>query len=455
MEVLRIKGGHKFKLKHGPSNKIHRLKDPDTLAVSTRGLAHLKPRVLVKEGETVSLGQALVEDKKDNRIKLTSPAAGIVKEIRYGARRHLEAVVVSLDSKLEKVSSDKKITDIDKLSQDDVEKFLLNNGFWPYIESFPHGGFAPLAIDENNNKSSITINAVHINLAKTEAFWPKFDLVVQDRIDELVTGIRLLSRLANNTRVYVPEGEKIDKKLLDVSQVIPITNTYPSEDVGVQIYYKQKLKKDERVISIDAETTIDIGHMALYGKKRTERLYSLAGNAAKKPSHYFGRLGMALGDVTENALSTLQDVRLIAGGLFSGERVRFQDYLSPKDTGLQAMVEDKKRIPLVFFRLGSDRYTMARTWLSGFNTKKEKEATTNNNGEERACIQCGYCIDVCPVQLMPNLIIKSSMTNDIERMEWLDINDCVDCGLCTFVCPSKIELGQYIEAGKKLIEKEG
>jgi Na+-translocating ferredoxin:NAD+ oxidoreductase RnfC subunit len=51
--------------------------------------------------------------------------------------------------------------------------------------------------------------------------------------------------------------------------------------------------------------------------------------------------------------------------------------------------------------------------------------------------------------------MKAAVTDDIERMEYLSISDCVECGLCTFVCPSKIELGQAIDSGKRLIEKEG
>ena len=85
----------------------------------------------------------------------------------------------------------------------------------------------------------------------------------------------------------------------------------------------------------------------------------------------------------------------------------------------------------------------------------EREATTSQNGEERACVQCTKCIDVCPVGLMPNLVFKAALEGDIERMERVFIHDCIDCGLCTFVCPSKIELGQHIEDGKALIAKEG
>jgi Na+-translocating ferredoxin:NAD+ oxidoreductase RnfC subunit len=99
--------------------------------------------------------------------------------------------------------------------------------------------------------------------------------------------------------------------------------------------------------------------------------------------------------------------------------------------------------------------TLSRMYGGGFLKDQEFDPTTSNNGEERACVQCGQCIEVCPVELMPNLVFKHALLKDIEKMESTFIHDCVDCGLCTFVCPSKIELAQVIEDGKTLIVKEG
>jgi Na+-transporting NADH:ubiquinone oxidoreductase subunit A len=458
MEVLRISGGHRFRLKHGPSQEIHQLKRQGFVAFSPRGLSFLKPRILVKEGEMVALGQPLVEHKKDDRIKFCSPASGKVQEIRYGPRRILEAIVIAIDEKKESSMLLKKKyleEEIRAFSKEKTEKFLLDAGFFGFLDCFPGWGVAPLSATATGEKSLQKIVAVHINLLRTEAHWPDPHLVIKGKIPELKAGILALSKLGEKTRVYVPKDENINIDFIENVSLITVVNKYPADNLGVQAWYAEKFNKNQFVIGADAELAIDIGYFLLHGQKRTERLYCSAGNAVKKPRHYLGRLGMAIGDLLDNELIITEDVRLIAGGLFRGNKVRFQDYFGAKDLCLQAMTEDKSRIPFVFFRLGADRLTMARTWLGGFKHDVEREATTSNNGEERACIQCGYCIDVCPVKLMPNLILKASLIKDIEKMEWLSIHDCTDCGLCTFVCPSKIELGQEIEAGKKLIEKEG
>jgi Na+-transporting NADH:ubiquinone oxidoreductase subunit A len=450
MEVLRISGGHRFRLKHGPSGDIIALKAPHLIAFSCRGLNFLKPKVLVSEGEQVSLGQPLVAHKHDLRVKLCSPASGRVHEVRFGPRRSLEAIVVAVDAEAEKnVVAQKKysLNEITGLEKSTVENILLLAGLWPFLECTSGKNIAPFA-GENHS-----ISAVHINLVRTEAHWPDPKIAIAGNSAELSAGIAALKRLAPKTRLYCAQDMNLDKSLTQMADIIKVAPKYPADNLGVQAFYAGD--KNKIVVGADTELVLDIGHLLLHGIPRTTRLYALAGNAVHRPSHYRSRIGIAVGDLVKEALKSTEDVRVIAGGLFKGQKVRFQDFLGPKEYSVQALIEDKTRIPLVFFRLGLDRFSLSKAWASGFKKEMVHEATTNNNGEERACIQCGYCIDICPVKLMPNLILKASLTKDIEKMQWLSINDCVDCGLCTFVCPSKIELGQEIISGKELIAKEG
>lgn len=62
------------------------------------------------------------------------------------------------------------------------------------------------------------------------------------------------------------------------------------------------------------------------------------------------------------------------------------------------------------------------------------------HGEERSCINCGACADVCAVDILPQFMYKSLLAGEIEEALSHGLLDCVECGLCTYVCPSKIEL---------------
>src|SRR5690606_22409527 len=54
----------------------------------------MKPTMLVAEGDSVLLGQPLMEDKKNPGVLFTSPAAGTVVAVNRGAKRKFESVVI-------------------------------------------------------------------------------------------------------------------------------------------------------------------------------------------------------------------------------------------------------------------------------------------------------------------------------------------------------------------------
>lgn len=77
-------------------------------------------------------------------------------------------------------------------------------------------------------------------------------------------------------------------------------------------------------------------------------------------------------------------------------------------------------------------------------TQKETEL-----GEERACIRCGKCEEVCPMRLRPNMLsILSERRQHQTAMVEYDLMDCVECGSCAFICPAKRNIVHYIKLSK-------
>ncbi len=99
-----------------------------------------------------------------------------------------------------------------------------------------------------------------------------------------------------------------------------------------------------------------------------------------------------------------------------------------------------------FIRPGSDKPTVSKTFLSClFNSPREMDCTIH--GEERACINCSYCENICPNDLMPNFIMKALHSDEIENALEYGLLDCCRCGLCSYTCPSKIELTKILSDG--------
>ena len=65
------------------------------------------------------------------------------------------------------------------------------------------------------------------------------------------------------------------------------------------------------------------------------------------------------------------------------------------------------------------------------------------------CINCGKCTSVCPVGILPVLIMKNY--EDSKKVEDLKPEKCIECGLCSYVCPSKIEVREFVRIAKKKV----
>jgi electron transport complex protein RnfC len=82
---------------------------------------------------------------------------------------------------------------------------------------------------------------------------------------------------------------------------------------------------------------------------------------------------------------------------------------------------------------------------SGLVILDRKEASSI---EERDCLRCARCIDVCPMNLMPTLIVSYVKVGDLDSAVKMGLNDCIKCGSCSYVCPAHIRLVQWIDTGK-------
>jgi electron transport complex protein RnfC len=68
-----------------------------------------------------------------------------------------------------------------------------------------------------------------------------------------------------------------------------------------------------------------------------------------------------------------------------------------------------------------------------------------------ACIRCGKCTTVCPMNLMPTLLEKAYDKQDVDSLKSLGIQLCINCGCCSFICPAKRQLAQKNQLAKAYV----
>lgn len=85
-----------------------------------------------------------------------------------------------------------------------------------------------------------------------------------------------------------------------------------------------------------------------------------------------------------------------------------------------------------------------------FLTKKEF-----NQCEPTQCINCGRCIQNCPMQIMPRDIEHAVEKGGFEDTFKLGVMNCIECGVCSYSCPAKRPLVQAMRLAKKEIKTRG
>ena len=80
-------------------------------------------------------------------------------------------------------------------------------------------------------------------------------------------------------------------------------------------------------------------------------------------------------------------------------------------------------------------------------------AIETDQTEPVACIKCGRCVDVCPMELSPLYFAKYADEQNWQGMKDKNVMDCVECRSCEYICSSKIPIVTKIKAGKAAVRE--
>tara|TARA_B100000927_G_scaffold276036_1_gene256492 strand:- start:164 stop:1513 length:1350 start_codon:yes stop_codon:yes gene_type:complete len=412
----------------------------------------LKPRLLVKEGEKVSCGQPIVEDKRVEGTYFCAPISGTLKLIQRGQKRVLQNVIVEQDGTNEfyKYKSYKN-GDLDSYSSEELVNLLKESGTWSGIRTRPFS----LIPDSSTDPSSIFVTAIDTNPL---SFDPS--LFIQQHQTAFNDGLKVLAKLKNTpVHVCVRTGFRFSIPECSQVKIHEFSGPHPSGNVGTHIHKIDPVSANKLVWHIGYQEVVALGKLIASGKYFSTRWFSLAGPGVKEPKIIISKLGSNIGEILEGELkSTYSETRVINGSVLTGKKVdEVFRFLGRFSQIVSVLEEDRKRVFLGWHDAGFERFSVMRTFLSKLSPGKKFNFGTSTHGSDRAMVPVGAYEKVFPFDMLPTLLLKSLCAGDTDEAQSLGCLelDEEDLALCTFVDPGKVDYGPLLRKALTTIEKEG
>lgn len=376
----------------------------------------------VKEGDYIYKGE-VVAVNKDINFPIHSSVSGYVvagshKIINNG--RKIKCIVVENDFKEKYENRAGTKRDITKYSKDEFINLLRESG----ITGLGGSDF-PAFI---KYKACEKFNYLIINGVECEPFITADYALMMEYAEGLLEGIDAIMEIMSIPKAYVVLKVTNDRVIGEFNKYIGtypnislanVPDGYPAgwersiveEVLGVTY---DKYPSEKGILVSNVSTIYAIYDMLKNNRPLTERVITITGNGIKKPQNVRVKIGALMSEIIDHidGYRDLKNPLFIAGGPLMGKSLPTDDLLVTKDLNAVIVMENKLTNPTV-------------------------------------CINCGKCAQVCPVSLLPVLIMKN-IKND-NRLKSLKPEKCIECGLCSYICPSKIEVREFVREAKERV----
>lgn len=409
----------------------------------------------VKAGDKVLVGTSLLYSKTDEDIKLVSPVCGIVKEVRRGERRKIEAVTVEASRNSEDNPAEEYVgfetlsreEDIKSAEREQILKQLCHSGIFALFRQRPYD----IVPDTHTPPRDIFVTAFDSAPLAAPLISPEMQQLHEK-------GLEILARLTEgHVFLNVPYDSSLTSRIAKVTE---FAGPHPAGNVGVQIAKIRPVNRGETVWTLDSRTAVRIGILFSTGHIDNDAEVCICGDMAADPHIILTHPGASLRSLlTGEIKETENKIRVISGNVLTGIRENidsgFLRYPYRQIT-LIAEGEDADEF-LGWATLSPSHYSVKRTFPSFLLGKRGKyHFDSRLRGGRRAMILSGEMDKVFPFNIYPEFLLKAILASDIEKMEQLGIYEVApeDFALPEFVDTSKQPLQSIVRQGLDYLRKE-
>ena len=436
-KVIKLRKGLDINLKGKAAKETASVQCPGEYALCPDDFTGLKPKVVVKEGDAVKVGDALFVDKLHPEVNFVSPVSGTVSMVERGDRRKLLSVRVKADGKQE----------AKQFASNEIKALMLESGIFGMIRQRPYDTVA---------NPDETPKAIAVSAFNSMPLAQDFEYVLKGQEKEFQAGITALSKIA---KVYLGVSAKQANTALTAAKDCEVTvfdGPAPAGNVGVQINHTCPVNKGEVVWTLGAEEVIMLGRIVLTGKGDYTRTIALAGSEVQNPGYYKVLVGQKLTTLVEGNVR-LEGTRLINGNPMTGFKTSADGFLSAHATEVTAIPEgDHADEMLGWIMPRFSAFSTHRSYCSWLMGKREYTIDARVKGGERHMIMSGEYDKVFPMDIYAGYLVKAIIAGDIDRQEALGIYEVApeDFAIAEFVDSSKLELQRIVREGLDILRKE-
>lgn len=434
---LKLKKGLDLRISGGISDFTIHHTDVKVFAVTPDDFPGLKPKVDVKEGETVMAGAPLMHDKNHDEIKLVSPVSGSVKAIVRGERRKVLRIEIETDD----LQQTRQFDVAGELSSENVMRLLSESGLLAEIRQRPYD------IIPNPD---VAPRDIFVTAIETAPLAVSPELAVADKADMIATAVQALKKVCDG-KIYI--SVRPGSKILSVAgaEIVEVSGPHPAGNAGVQAANIAPVNKGETIWTLDITTLARIGRLISSGKRDFETLIAVTGPEVVTPCVVSTFEGAMAKPILEAAglKNSGHNIRIISGNVLTGIATPADGFTHFPYRQLTVIAEGNDKTEFMGWASLSPSKASVSPTFPGHFLNKSFTPDARLNGGRRAMIMSGEYDRVFPMDILPEYLLKAIIGRNIDAMEKLGIYEVApeDFGAAEYVDTSKLPLQQIVREG--------
>jgi len=434
-----------------PNEELRSVPSPSLLRICPSDFPGVKFKLLVAEGQGIQRGTALVHDKKNPEWCLVSPAAGTVKEVVYGARRSLQAIVIEPNGQQNaEMFTQYTASNIITADASMLLSQLARNGTLSLIRRRPFDRPA----DPTVRPKSIFVNAMNVAPFRASAA-----AVIKGHEAAFQAGLDALTRLTDGSVFLCIQPEQEFLLSYKNVKIHAFKGAHPAGNTSTHIHTLDPILPGDCVWTLNVGTVTMIGESLLTGLAPQSTVVAVGGGNVVESArtHYRVPLGAPVSSLLSGALLPGES-RIISGDIFYGDVLPSEAILPAGCTSLVVLPEDRERHFMGWLSPGVDLWSTHRVFLSRwFGASKPWSFGTSRRGSLRSMVLTGIYDRYVALDMMVEPLLRACIANDTDEAIRLGILEShpEDFALCSVVCPCKTDFAAIIQNTLNQIEIEG